>query len=85
MADSQTPTEAALLSTSPPSTTFDASSQINVNGLQPNGSESEEDVKPLFDPSFISAEVSAQLPEGYSIRPLRRTDYHIGPPTTNNP
>lgn len=32
----------------------------------------------LFSPSLIPAEVSAQLPEGYRFRPLRRTDYDSG-------
>lgn len=36
------------------------------------------DEKPLFSPSLISPTVIAALPEGYSIRPLRRSDYHNG-------
>jgi hypothetical protein len=38
----------------------------------------ENDDTPLFSPSFISPEVAALLPEGYSMRPLRRSDYHKG-------
>jgi glucosamine-phosphate N-acetyltransferase len=33
---------------------------------------------PLFPPSLISPEVSSSLPEGYTMRPLRRSDYHGG-------
>ncbi|EXJ80308.1 hypothetical protein A1O1_08450 [Capronia coronata CBS 617.96] len=33
---------------------------------------------PLFSPALISDEVSASLPEGYTIRPLRRSDYYGG-------
>ena len=36
------------------------------------------DSSPLFDPSLISPEVSAALPQSYIIRPLRRPDYHSG-------
>lgn len=35
-------------------------------------------VAPLFAPSLISPDVLAALPEGYSCRPLQRTDYHAG-------
>lgn len=34
--------------------------------------------KPLFSTSLISPEVSAALPEGYVVRPLRCSDYHRG-------
>jgi len=33
---------------------------------------------PLFSPSLISPSVAAELPENYTIRPLRRSDYHHG-------
>lgn len=33
---------------------------------------------PLFSTSLISPEVVAQLPEGYTCRPLQRGDYHNG-------
>lgn len=33
---------------------------------------------PLFPTSLISAEVAAQLPEDYTIRPLRRSDFKRG-------
>ncbi|PGH03808.1 hypothetical protein AJ80_08621 [Polytolypa hystricis UAMH7299] len=33
---------------------------------------------PLFSPSLISPEVAALLPEDYTIRPLRRSDYSNG-------
>jgi glucosamine-phosphate N-acetyltransferase len=32
----------------------------------------------LFSPSLISPQVTSALPEGYSLRPLQRTDYHSG-------
>ncbi|CAD0109147.1 unnamed protein product [Aureobasidium uvarum] len=32
----------------------------------------------LFSPDLISSEVAAALPEGYTIRPLRKGDYHAG-------
>ncbi len=82
MAENQTPTEASLLSTSPPTAVTEAASQVadvlGLNGVHANGAVKEEDEQPLFSPTFISAEVSSALPEGYSVRPLRRTDYHKG-------
>ncbi|KAL4944099.1 hypothetical protein BDV06DRAFT_116594 [Aspergillus oleicola] len=33
---------------------------------------------PLFSESLISPSVSSQLPEGYTIRPMRRSDYNKG-------
>jgi glucosamine-phosphate N-acetyltransferase len=33
---------------------------------------------PLFSASLISPEVAASLPEGYTIRPVRRSDYKRG-------
>lgn len=36
------------------------------------------DDKPLFSPEFICPDVQALLPEGYTIRPLRRSDYYSG-------
>ncbi|CRG86230.1 glucosamine-phosphate N-acetyltransferase [Talaromyces islandicus] len=33
--------------------------------------------EPLFSPSLISPEIQSVLPEGYSARPLRRSDYHL--------
>lgn len=32
----------------------------------------------LFDHSFISPEVQAELPKGYTLRPLRSNDYERG-------
>jgi hypothetical protein len=70
MADLQTPTEASLVST----TDFkDGQGQVKTNA---NGTTADE--KPLFAASLISSEVTAALPEGYSIRPLRKSDYHNG-------
>ncbi|EXJ72091.1 glucosamine-phosphate N-acetyltransferase [Cladophialophora psammophila CBS 110553] len=39
---------------------------------------SDYDDPPLFSPSLISEEVVSRLPEGYTIRPLRRSDYYGG-------
>jgi hypothetical protein len=33
---------------------------------------------PLFSSDLISPEVLAQLPEGYSCRPIQQADYHKG-------
>lgn len=33
---------------------------------------------PLFSPTLISPTVAAELPEHYTIRPFRRSDYHHG-------
>jgi len=33
---------------------------------------------PLFSTDLISSEVATQLPEGYTIRPLQRSDYTKG-------
>lgn len=37
-----------------------------------------DDSMPLFSASLISPEVAAQLPEGYTIRPMQRGDYAKG-------
>ena len=36
------------------------------------------DEKPLFSPTLLSATVQEALPEGYVLRPLRRTDFATG-------
>ncbi|CAK1354072.1 putative glucosamine 6-phosphate N-acetyltransferase 2 [Cercospora beticola] len=41
---------------------------------EPNGS----NAQALFSPSLISEQVASQLPTGYSIRPLERTDFEKG-------
>lgn len=38
----------------------------------------DQDDTPLFSPSLISDETKATLPTGYTIRPLRRSDYFGG-------
>jgi len=66
MAELQTPTEA---------------SQISTNGVVSQGAEVEAqaDHADLFSESLISPAVKANLQEvGYTIRPLRRTDYSAG-------
>ncbi|KPI36919.1 Glucosamine 6-phosphate N-acetyltransferase [Cyphellophora attinorum] len=40
--------------------------------------EADDEETPLFSPDLISPEVASLLPEGYIIRPLRRSDYHKG-------
>jgi glucosamine-phosphate N-acetyltransferase len=70
MAELQTPTETSALSTIP---VKDAQVQVMP---ETNGTLTDE--PPLFSPAFISLEVTAVLPEGYSIRPLRKSDYHNG-------
>lgn len=42
----------------------------NTNGETPAES--------LFSPTLISPSVSSALPEGYSIRPLQRSDFELG-------
>lgn len=37
-----------------------------------------DDEEPLFSPALISPEIQSVLPEGYSARPLRRSDYQLG-------
>ena len=36
------------------------------------------ETKPLFPPSLISPAVQSALPEGYSCRPLQKSDYKSG-------
>jgi glucosamine-phosphate N-acetyltransferase len=43
----------------------------------PNPTPSDDDI-PLFSPSLISPSILSLLPENYTIRPLRRADYHNG-------
>ena len=50
------------------STSVDASIDVNTTSI---------DI-PLFTDHLISPEVQAALPPGYTIRPLRRSDYHRG-------
>jgi hypothetical protein len=33
---------------------------------------------PLFSPDLIPASVESDLPEGYTVRPLQRSDFHEG-------
>lgn len=73
MAENQTPTEASLLSTNPVSL---KDAEVQASTSQTNGALADD--PPLFSPTLISSEVAAALPEGYSIRPLRRSDYYNG-------
>lgn len=36
------------------------------------------DQEPLFAPSLIAAEIAAGLPDGFTIRPLQKDDFHKG-------
>lgn len=36
------------------------------------------DREPLFPPSLIAAEIAADLPNGFTIRPLQKNDFHKG-------
>lgn len=67
MNDTPTPTIATPLTT-------------NHAPMQNNGAMQIDGVEdpPLFSPSLISPEVSSSLPDGYTMRPLRRSDYHGG-------
>ena len=80
MGDVQTPTAVLPLTTSNEPMTLDTTSQIHtpaaVNGT--SSSSEEDNDPPLFSQSLISPEVAAILPEGYTIRPLRRSDFHNG-------
>ncbi|KAI1911028.1 Glucosamine-phosphate N-acetyltransferase-like protein [Ophidiomyces ophidiicola] len=50
-----------------------------INGTSNDSAMSKNnDEKPLFSMDLISPDVVAQLPQGYTLRPLRRSDYHNG-------
>lgn len=71
MADFQTPTEASAL-TSNGDLQSGAESQVSLSSNKGNDVE-------LFSGELISPQVSASLQEvGYTIRPLRRSDYDTG-------
>ena len=75
MGDTQTPTTVMPLTTSEVPMDKELDSQIHhpsVNGTSED--------PPLFSSHLISPEVASLLPEGYSIRPLRRGDFHTGEP-----
>ena len=44
----------------------------------PNGTPASAPADALFSPSLISPTVQSALPEGYTIRPLHRTDFDNG-------
>lgn len=78
MAEYQTPTEASLLSTS---SAIVKDAEVQVDTTQMNGTSTED--PPLFSATLIPADVAAALPEDYSIRPLRRSDYYNGTPASS--
>ncbi|KAL8739793.1 MAG: hypothetical protein Q9190_007438 [Brigantiaea leucoxantha] len=49
-----------------------------LNPNSPHYPASSNPAGPLFAPDLISPEVASALPEGYSIRPLERSDYKAG-------
>lgn len=52
---------------------------VSLNGTTDNSEPlSVDDDTALFSSSLISPEVAALLPEGYTMRPLRRSDYNRG-------
>ncbi|KAH8695077.1 putative glucosamine 6-phosphate acetyltransferase [Talaromyces proteolyticus] len=51
---------------------------VNGNGLTKTTTFTSAEDQSLFSPSLISAEIQSVLPEGYSARPLRRSDFHLG-------
>lgn len=65
--------ETASPFTEPPRT--DAMSHSESQLPRSNGETSAES---LFSPSLISPTVSSALPEGYSMRPLQRSDFDLG-------
>lgn len=50
----------------------------SVNGVNGTALPGDEEDATLFSPSLISPEVAALLPDGYTMRPLRRSDYNKG-------
>ncbi|KIW97031.1 uncharacterized protein Z519_02423 [Cladophialophora bantiana CBS 173.52] len=74
-----TPAASSATTTPLPATT--SAPAAVADGLAKNGQPanlSDYDDPPLFSPSLISEEVVSRLPEGYTIRPLRRSDYYGG-------
>jgi glucosamine-phosphate N-acetyltransferase len=72
-----TPTSTPAETNTAPSTT--ASSEPKLPAYAAAISEAAElDDTPLFSPTLISDDIKATLPTGYSIRPLRRSDYFGG-------
>ena len=53
-----------------------------TNGVNGASLATKTDDIPLFPASLMSSEVASQLPEGYTIRPLCKSDYHKGIPHT---
>jgi len=66
-----------MLNSTETTTTTTTTTKDGVNSV-PVAPSAAADEKPLFSPSLISPTVIAALPEGYTIRPLRRSDYHNG-------
>ncbi|KIW71305.1 hypothetical protein PV04_03486 [Phialophora macrospora] len=72
---------ASIATTAPvPTPTTTSAPPPVANEAKQNGKAvfNDENDPPLFSPSLISEEVAARLPEGYTIRPLRRSDYYGG-------
>ncbi|KIW17290.1 hypothetical protein PV08_04481 [Exophiala spinifera] len=61
-----------------PTTTSTSLQQQQQQQQQPSENVPTDEEPPLFSPSLISPVVSSLLPQGYTIRPLRRSDYYGG-------
>jgi glucosamine-phosphate N-acetyltransferase len=75
--------ESNVLRTAP----SDDATASNSIGYKPNGTyqkaastqaDGEQQIEELFPPSLISPEILSVLPESYTARPLRRSDFHLG-------
>lgn len=74
------PSDSDLFSSSPASNYINGHTNC-INGIKNDSrvvNNDDDDEKPLFPLSYISPEVAAALPPNYTIRPLRRSDYHNG-------
>ncbi|KAK4945150.1 Glucosamine-phosphate N-acetyltransferase-like protein [Elasticomyces elasticus] len=75
------------LAAAPTPTTSTVNGEAKTNGVAvptsapasaQDSTTTDADDQPLFSNSLISPEVSSSLPEGYTVRPLRRSDYKNG-------
>lgn len=85
--DKSTITEpvAVQATTGEPNGTNGVSVSVNGNGVNGTTPSAEDNEVSLFSPSLISPEVAALLPDGYTMRPLRRSDYNKGNQPTHSP
>lgn len=85
--DKSTTTEPVPVQTTTgePNGTNGVSVGVNGNGVNGTTPSAEDNEVSLFSPSLISPEVAALLPDGYTMRPLRRSDYNKGTQHTPGP